>query len=120
MDEQTIINYMKKKRYIDNEYICWDFVMDVYKDLYDIELPEYPVTEIQAEFKNRVVSNFNHIIVPKGEEHESDIVVFSLFANQHAGVMIDNKNFIHLARDGVKITDLSFLIGNYKVYRVIK
>ena len=120
MDEQKIINYMKKKRYIDNKYICWDFVMEVCKDLYDIELPEYPVTEVQAEFKIKLVSNINHIIVSKGEEQEGDIVVFSLFADQHAGVMTDKNNFIHLARDGVKVTNLSFLIGNYKVYRVIK
>lgn len=120
MDEKTIINYMKTKRYEDGKYICWDFVMELYKDLYNIELPEYPVTEVQAEFKNKLISNFNHIVVKNGEEQEGDIVVFSLFANQHAGVMTDSKNFIHLARDGVKITDLSFLIGNYKVYRVIK
>ncbi len=62
MDEKTIINYMKKKRYIEDKYICWDFVMDVYKDLYDIDLPEYPVTEVQAEFKIKLVSNINHMV----------------------------------------------------------
>ena len=117
MDEKKIIDYMKKKRYIDDEYICWDFVMEVCKDNYGLELPEYPVTEVQTEFKNRMVSNFKHFIVPKGQELEGDIIVFSLFANQHAGVMIDSKNYIHLSKEGVQVRSLDSLLGNYKVYR---
>lgn len=120
MDELQIIKYMKTKRYIEGQYICWDFVMDVYKDLYNIILPEYPVTDVQAEFKNKMVSNFNHSVIPRGDEQEGDIVVFSLFANQHAGVMINKNNFIHLSKEGVKVSDLSFLVGNYKVYRIKK
>lgn len=120
MDEMQIIKYMKEKQYIENEYICWDFVIEIFKDFYNIELPEYPVDEIQAEFKNKLVSNFNHIKVLPTEAKEGDIVVFSLFANQHAGVMIDNKNFIHLSHDGVKVTNLSDLLGNKIIYRIIK
>lgn len=120
MDEKTIIKYMKTKRYIEDKYICWDFVMEICKDLYDIELPEYPVTEVQAEFKNKLISNFKHIVVQKGEEKDGDIVVFSLFANQHAGVMINKNNYIHLSREGVQVRNLATLVNNYKVYRVIK
>lgn len=120
MNEKQIIDYMKKKRYIDGEYICWDFVMEVCKDLYGIELPEYPVTEVQTEFKYRMLANFKHAVVPKGEEKEGDIIVFSLFANQHAGVMINEKNYIHLSKEGVQVRDLRALLGNYKVYRSIK
>jgi cell wall-associated NlpC family hydrolase len=120
MDEKQIIEYMRKKRYIDGEYICWDFVMEVCKDLYDLELPEYPVTEVQTEFKNKLISNFKHIVVPKGEEQEGDVIVFSLFANQHAGVMINKNNYIHLCREGVQVRDLVALVSNYKVYRAVR
>jgi len=119
MNEKQIIDYMKKKRYIDGEYICWDFVMEVCKDLYGIELPEYPVTEVQADFKYKLLSNFNHLVVPRGEEKEGDVIVFSIFANQHAGVMIDKNNYIHLSKEGVQVRDLSSLVSNYKVYRAI-
>lgn len=120
MEEKQIINYMKKKRYIEGKYICWDFVMDVCKDLYDIELPEYPVTEVQTEFKNKLVANFDNIVVPKGGEKEGDVIVFSLFANQHAGVMINENNYIHLSKEGVQVRDLNALVSNYKVYRAVK
>ena len=43
MREEQIIRYMQTKKYIENEYVCWDFVRDVYKDEYNIELPEHPV-----------------------------------------------------------------------------
>lgn len=120
MDEKQIINYMMSKKYVDGQYICWDFVMEVYKDMYDFDLPEYPVTEVQAEFKNKLTSNFKHIIVSQGEEKEGDIVVFSVFANQHAGVMIDSNNYIHLSREGVQVRNLVSLVNNYKVYRILR
>ena len=120
MGEKKIIEYMRKKRYIDGQYICWDFVMEVAKDMYGIELPEYPVTEVQTEFKYKLLSNFAHIVVPRGEEQEGDIIVFSLFANQHAGVVISKDNYIHLSREGVQVRDIASLLGNYKVYRSAK
>lgn len=120
MDEKQIIEYMRKKRYIDGEYICWDFVMEVAKDIYGVELPEYPVTEVQTEFKNKLLSNFEHIVVKRGEEQEGDVIVFSLFANQHAGVVISKENYIHLSREGVQVRDMAALLGNYKVYRAAK
>lgn len=120
MNENQIMNYMMNKRYIEDKYICWDFVMEVSKDHYGVILPEYPVTEVQAEFKNKLVANFKHVLVKSGEEQAGDIVVFSLFANQHAGVMINKDNYIHLCREGVQVRNLVSLVNNYKVYRVIK
>lgn len=120
MEEKQIIKYMTTKRYVENEYICWDFVMDIFKDIYNIELPEYPVDEVQSEFKNRLVSNFNHDVIEHENTLEGDIVVFSMFANQHAGVMVNKKEFIHLSKEGVKITSLKNLFGNCKIYRIKK
>ena len=118
MDEKRIIEYMTKKRYVDGKYICWDFVMDVFKDCYGIDLPEYPVDEIQVDFRKRLIANFEHEKIAKGWEREGDIIAFSLLSNQHAGVMINDKDFIHLSRDGVGIVSLKSLLGNYQIYRV--
>lgn len=120
MDEQTIIKYMQEKHYIEGQYICWDFVRDIYKDLYNIELPEYPADEIQVEFKYELTSNIKHIKVPVNEAREGDIIVFSLFANQHAGVMINNESFIHLHTQGVRVSDIEDVGKNYVIYRMVK
>lgn len=120
MNEEQITRYMISKKYIEDKYICWDFVMDVYKDLFDIELPEYPVDEVQAKFKIQLTSNIRHIKVEPVDSSEGDIIVFSLFTNQHAGVMINNKSFIHLSKSGVEVKDIKNLIGNYTIYRIIK
>lgn len=117
MEEQKIINYMRKKKYIEDKYICWDFVRDVYKDEYNIILPEYPVDEIQAEFKQELVSNIPHKKIDTKEAREGDIIVFSLFANQHAGVMIGKESFIHLTHQGVRVSDVEDVGGNYVIYR---
>ena len=118
MDEIKVINYMKKKKYIENEYICWNFVQDVYKDEYDISLPDYPVDEVQAEFKHKLASNFPCKKIQKDEKIlEGDVIVFSLFANQHAGVMIDSENFIHLKKTGVAVSNINNLGKNYEIYR---
>ena len=112
MKEEKIIHYMMNKHYQENKYVCWDFVMDVYKDEYNINLPEYPVDEVQAEFKKRLTSNIPHVKV-EGEPIEGDIIVFSLFANQHAGVMIDYQgNHIILQRNEIinkPLKELEFL-----------
>ena len=120
MEEAQIIKYMRTKKYVDGKYVCWDFVMDIYRDLFGIELPEYPVGEVQAEFKNKLMSNFEHVKIERGDEKEGDIVVFSLFGNQLAGVVIVKENFIHLSHCGVKVAKFSMLVGNYKIYRIIK
>lgn len=119
MKEEKIINYMTKKHYKADTYVCWDFVRDVYMDEYRVDLPEYPVDEIQAEFKNKLVSNIPHVKI-EGEPIEGDIIVFSMFANQHAGVMIDYQNFIHLANDGVRVTNIKDVGKNYAIYRMVK
>lgn len=118
MDEKQIIKYMTEKRYIEGKYICWDFVRDVYKDMFNVELPEYPADEIQAEFKHEVTSNIKNIKVPIEEAREGDVIVFSMFANQHAGVMINNESFIHLPKEGVKVSDIANLGKNYVIYRM--
>ena len=92
--------------------------MDVYKDLYGISLPEYPADEVQAEFKIKLTNNIRHAVVNASNVAEGDIIVFSLFANQHAGVMIDNKNFIHLNKTGVEVKSVKNLVGNYVIYRI--
>lgn len=119
MNEKTIIKYMAETKYIEGEYICWDFVRTIYKDEYDIELPEYPVDEVQAEFKNRMTSNIPNIRVETKKAIEGDIIVFSLFANQHAGVMINRESFIHLTPQGVRVSDVEDVGGNYVIYRKI-
>ena len=119
MEEKQIIKYMTKKKYIEGQYICWNFVQDIYKDLYDINLPDYPVDEIQSEFKNKLASNFPCKKIEDNCFIEGDVIVFSLFANQHAGVMIDNENFIHLTNNGVVVSNINNLGKNYVVYRKI-
>lgn len=120
MHENQIMRYMMSKRYIEDKYVCWDFVIDVIKDMYGITLPEYPVGDVQAEFKNKLVANFKHIKVEDGQAQEGDIVVFSLFANQHAGVMIDSETFIHLRQEGVQVSELANLGKNYVIYRMVR
>lgn len=117
MREEQIIRYMRTKKYADGKYVCWDFVRDVYKDEYNIELPEYPVDEIQTEFKDKLTSNIPHKKIQENPQ-SGDIIVFSLFANQHAGIMIDKCNFIHLATDGVRVTNVKDVGGNYAIYRM--
>ena len=78
MHENQVIRYMMSKKYKENEYVCWDFVIDVIKDMFGVELPEYPVTEVQAEFKHKLCANFEHIVIPDGEQKEGDIIAFSL------------------------------------------
>lgn len=119
-DEQKLFNYITKTKFIENKYECWEFVCDIYKKEYGIILPEYPVDEVEAEFKQKVVSNIpNKRIEKGGEPKEGDIIVFSLFVNQHAGVMINKESFIHLTEKGVKVTDLDDVGGNYVFYRKI-
>ncbi len=119
MQDETIVKYMKTKRYTEDKYVCWDFVRDIYKDEYNITLPEYPTDEIQTEFKNELISNIPHIKTNDSPK-SGDIIVFSLFANQHAGVMVDRSNFIHLAKDGVRVTSIKDVGGNYAIYRMDK
>ena len=118
MHENQVIRYMMSKKYKENEYVCWDFVIDVIKDMFGVELPEYPVTEVQAEFKHKLCANFEHAVIPDGEQQEGDIIAFSLFANQHAGVIINKDYFIHLRPEGVVVTALSELRKNYVIYRL--
>lgn len=120
MDENQIIRYMTEKRYKEDEYLCWDFVRDVYKDLFNVELPEYPADEIQADFKYSLTSNIKHIKIPVEQAKEGDIIVFSLFADQHAGVMINNESFIHLPKEGVQISDVANVGKNYVIYRIVE
>ena len=119
MNEEKIVNYMLTKQYIEGKYTCWEFVQDIFRDEYGMELPDYPMGEVQAEFKNKVKSNFNHIKVDKKDAKEGDMIVFSAFANQHAGVMLDNDNFIHLGEKNVMISQLSNIGGNYAIYRAV-
>jgi len=118
MEEETIIKYMMEKHYIKDKYVCWDFVRDIYKDMYDIDLPEYPVDEIQAEFKNKLTSNIP-CIKTTDNPREGDVIVFSLFADQHAGVMVDNENFLHLRPQGVMLSNINNVGKNYVIYRKI-
>lgn len=118
MHENQVIRYMMSKKYKENEYVCWDFVIDVIKDMFGVELPEYPVTAVQAEFKLKLCANFEHTVIPYGEQQEGDIIAFSLFANQHAGVIINKDYFIHLRPEGVVVTALSELRKNYVIYRL--
>lgn len=118
MHENQVIRYMVNKKYIEDKYVCWDFVIDVISDLFNIKLPEYPVTEVQAEFKNKLCANFKHSVIQYGEQEEGDIIVFSLFANQHAGVIINKDYFIHLSPQGVIVTALNDLRKNYVIYRL--
>ena len=118
MDEQTIVKYMTEKHFKEGEYICWDFVRDIYQDLFNVELPEYPVDELQVEFKHKLTSNIPHIKVAQNDVKEGDIIVFSLFANQHAGVMINTESFIHLTPQGVRISDIEDVGKNYAIYRM--
>lgn len=120
MHENQIIRYMMTKKYVENEYHCWEFVRDVYFDMFNKKLPEYPLGEVPAEFKNRLKTNIKYIEVKDIEILEGDIIIFSLFANQHAGVMIDDKHFIHLGFDGVQVTDKTNLGGNYAIYRIVE
>lgn len=118
MKEEQILKYMTTKRYKENEYLCWDFVCDVYKDLYNVTLPEYPVDELPVHFKHRMEANFEHKKIESGKAVEGDIIVFSLMADQHAGVMIDSDYMIHLSTTNVRISRLSDLGGNYVIYRI--
>jgi len=121
MDEKQIVKYMVTKTYIEDKYICWDFVRDLYIDLYNVELPEYPVDEVQTEFKHKLVANFPHIkIENESKVKEGDIIVFSLFANQHAGVIIDKDRYIHLSKNGVEVKELKALTSRRTIYRIIK
>lgn len=117
MNEEQIIYYMMNKKWVDGVYMCWEFVQDIYRDLYDMELPDYPVDEPQTEFKNRMVSNFRPKVVPNNEAQDGDIVIFTSLNLQHAGVMIDNERFIHLGMSTPQITDLRSVKGVYKLYR---
>lgn len=119
MRNEQIVRYMMSKKYKENEYVCWDFVIDVIFDMFGITLPEYPVTEVQTVFKNRMVANLNNIVVTGKDIKEGDIIVFSLYDSQHAGVMINEENFIHLAREGVQVGDIARTGGNYEIYRLI-
>lgn len=119
MDNDKIIKYMTTKKY-KKDYVCWDFVREVCKDLYNMDLPEYPVDKIiHAEGRKVLEGNVPHIRIDKCEDiQEGDIIVFSMFTQQHAGVMIDKDNFIHLSKDrGVCVTTLNDIKGEYAIYR---
>lgn len=111
---------MITKRYDKDNYNCWDFVQEVYKNDYGYELPDYPVGDVPAEFKEKLKSNIKHIKIKKEEAIEGDIVIFSLFADQHAGIMLDNDSFIHMSHTHVTVSQLSNLGGNYAIYRVVR
>lgn len=120
LNEQKIVKYMMTKHYDEQNYNCWDFVQDVYKDEYDYRLPDYPMGTVPAQFKDKLKSNINHIKIEKENAIEGDIVIFSLFADQHAGVMLDNDSFIHMSKTNVAVSQLSNLGGNYAIYRVVR
>lgn len=119
MNEEKITKYMMETKFDEKKYGCWEFVRTVYKNEHNIDLPEYPVDEVQAEFKHKLASNIPHKIVSSNDAKEGDIIVFSLFAEQHAGVMINDNSFIHLTPQGVRVTDVANVGGNYVIYRKI-
>ena len=119
MNNEQITHYMLTKKYIKDEYLCWDFVRDVIKDILNIELPEYPLSEVPTKFKKTLTSNLRHIRIEPADAQEGDLIVFSMFDQQHAGVMINNECFIHLPEEGVLVSDLDDAGGNYVIYRLL-
>ncbi len=120
MKEEQIINYMTTKKYIENKYLCWDFVQDVYEDMFNYRLPDYPAGEVPAEFKNRLKTNLLYDRVEKENAQEGDLVIFSMFSDQHAGLMLNNNDFIHLTNTTVAVSQLNNLGANYAIYRIIR
>lgn len=120
MHENQIIRYMVTKKYDEQNYNCWDFVRDVYYDMNEYVLPEYPLTEVPQEFKDRLVTNIKHEKINKEEAKEGDIIIYSAFADKHAGVMLDNEHFIHLGKASPMVTNKNEIGGNYAIYRIIE
>lgn len=117
MHENQIIRYMMSKKYT-KDYDCWEFMRDVYRDTYNIELPEIPLLETPIEFKDKLVTNFKCQKVSDDDIKEGDMIIYSRFTYLHAGMMLDDKNFIHLGENnGVMITDKTNLRGRYEIYR---
>lgn len=91
---------------------------DVYKDTYDIDLPEIPLLETPIEFRDKLITNFKCKKVEEDDIREGDMIIYSSFIHLHAGMMLDNKNFIHLGENnGVMVTDKTNLRGRYEIYR---
>lgn len=120
LDEKKIIEYMTTRKYIKDVYTCWEFVQEVCKKEYDLDLPDYPVGQVQAEFKDKIKSNFNHIKINKEEAKEGDIIIFSVFANQHAGIMLNSESFIHMGVNNVVVSQIENIRGFYEIYRYVR
>ena len=86
-----------------NELDCWGFVIKIYKELYNIILPDYSdihtdstiTSASQALTNTELYQEGVHIEVPQ----EGDILLFSVAGNPlHVGVALNDKIMIHCDR----------------------
>ena len=105
---------------------CWGLVLCIYKDIFGIDLPDLENYEVDWSYKGNdyIMERYTNEWVRVEQPQEMDIVLMhnKKGISNHAGVMLDNKNFIHCPNAGVvlsKITDKMWVdrISGYFRYK---
>ena len=87
-----LLKYFRVQKYNRDNYNCWDFVRDIYKEEHNITLPELPIMTDQASV-TFLRSNINYKIVDKA--YKGCLIFFHAKGINHVGYAINEKEFVH-------------------------
>lgn len=92
--------------------------MDLYKEFYDIDLPQYPyaINGKSDEFVHHVLESIELEQVQKADQ--GCIIAYRTGKKQfHAGFALNNRQFIHRNEHGVYVSDIP---EKATIYRLVK
>lgn len=106
------LKYFQSPKYNRENYNCWDFVRQIFRNEHGLELPDLPImtdTESISYLKSNI--EYREITEPKA----GCIVLFYCSGKGHAGYAINYKEFIHLTYKNPQITRIPKNVSLYEV-----
>ena len=97
------LKYFNCQKYDRENYNCWNFVQDVFKDIHNIELPNLPIMT-DDESVTFLKSNIKYKIIDKPQI--GTLIFVQTGRINHVGYCISNKQFIHKNKLGACIQDI--------------
>lgn len=111
------IKYFKNNKYDKGLNDCWTLVQDIYKDEYNIDLPDCPIFDSPDKWADflRTQSNVPYKLVNKPFKGVLVHVKFAGF--EHIGYALNNREYIHKTFEGVKISKIPSKALFYEVLK---
>lgn len=101
-----------------DRFRCWELVCEVYKDVFDITLADYPQSVFAAVETNnfRDAQEASPLWIARDSPESGDVVVFSSPGRWvHVGVVLDDGRVLHLPRGAsARVEKLAQLSSSYK------